>query len=780
MWIRHPEFLQNVRLNWNTPCHLYELPKLFAKLKRLKGHLKWWNRDVFGNIIYKITEAEKSVRLAEAACEADPLEHCWNLFSRCNEDLAGITAMEADFWKQKAACNWLEDGERNTNLFHNMVKNKRVTNNIFRIWEDGTCLTSPDLIQLSGAAYFQHFSGFSTVISEEENVCIAATTTFEEVRSIVFSISRDSVAGPDVYSSVFFQHCWDFVQQDVMDAVLEFFQGSPLLQGFTATTITLVPKVEGAHAWMDFCPIILCNFPNKIISKLLYSRLRSVVGGLISQSQSGFVPGRMIFDNILLTQELTHSLNLPARGGNAILKLDMAKAYDKVQWSFLLEALRQFGFSEQVVRMVHACIYFCKFLGNVNGTPAGLFGSTKGLRQGDPLSPVLFIIVAEYLSRSLDRLFLQNADLRYRSGCDMMISHLAYADDVIICANGGSWGMQRLKDFLAHYENCSGQLTLGEKVALGSLVLCLPPGERRGTWFSSTEDIVDSFSMKLCGAISPTWHRMLQVWPRAKPGIRWRIGYREVSFWDDTWLGDTPLSSRCGVRGDRRVCVSSFLSEGAWDFDILCAVVAPSVAEEIAQIPILVDEPDVAIWIHNTDGAFSVRYAWEQVRPRGPVSNILIPCWGHWMRPTMSFFLWRFWHRWLPMDEVLQQHGFAFASICQCCEMSETLTHIFIDGPNARSVRHFFGAVFWVRIPITEDFHLFLIVWKRGHEWSPGGNVKEFIPFVMFWFLWTPRNDSKNRHLPFSAETVKFKISSYLRLAHSAATIKLRLWLGAI
>ncbi|XP_073139140.1 uncharacterized protein [Henckelia pumila] len=847
MWVRHPGFLQTVRLNWNTPCSLQGMPKLFAKLKRLKGHLKWWNRDVFGNIFDRIVEAEKSVRLAEAACEANPSEHCWTLLSRCNEDLARITAMEADFWKQKAACKWLEDGEHNTKLFHNMVKKKHVANKIFRIWEEGTYLTSPMLIQQSGAAYFQRlltgdpfvlalpdFAGFSPEILIEENNRIAAVPSLEEVRSVVFSIPRESVAGPDGYSSLFFQSCWDFVQKDVMDAVLDFFNGSPLPQGFTATSITLIPKVEGAHAWTDFRPISLCNVSNKIISKLLYSRLSSGVGRLISQNQSGFVPGRMIADNILLAQELTHSLNLPSRGGNVILKLDMAKAYDRVQWSFLLDVLTRFGFSEQVVRMVRACISFCKFSVNINGTPTGFFGSARGLRQGDPLSPLLFILGAEYLSRGLDRLFLQTPDLRYRSGCDLPISHLAYADDVIIFANGGSRGMQCLKDFLAHYENCSGQLVNVAKSSMifapgctarrrsrlwGSRPLekkwhwakwsraCLPVREG-GLGFRRLKDIVDSFSMKLwfrcrqgtslwarfllrkycrsvspvCapsrGAISPTWRLLLQIRPRAEPGIRWRIGCGEVSFWDDRWLGDTPLSSRCIVRGDRGACVSSFLSEGAWNFDTLCAFVPSALAEEIAQIPIVVDEPDVALWIHSSDGAFSVRSAWEQVRPRGQVLGFLTPCWGRWMRPTMSFFLWRFWHRWLPVDEVLQRRGFTLASKCQCCERAETLTHVFINSPLARSVWHFFGAIFRVHIPDTEDFRLFFSAWKRGREWSPGGNVKEFLPFVVLWFLWTARNDAKHRRLSPSTETVKFQILSYLRLSHSAATIKPGLWLG--
>ncbi|XP_073046265.1 uncharacterized protein [Primulina eburnea] len=659
-----------------------------------------------------------------------------------------------------------------------MVRKKRVANKIFRIWENGVCLTSQDLIQQSGALFFQDLlTGEPSAIDCPD---------FSDFLSVISAVDNDGIA-----------------------AIPSLEEGSPMPQGFTATTITLIPKVEGARAWSDFRPISLCNVTNKIISKLLYSRLRDVVERLVSPNQSGFVPGRMISDNILLAQELTHSITLPTRGGNVILKLDMAKAYDRVQ----------------------------------------------GLRQGDPLSPLLFILGAEYLSRGLDRLYLQHPALRYRSDCDFLISHLAYADDVIIFASGGSRGMQRLVDFLHHYENCSGQrvnaaksslilpprcsgrlrsrllritgfaeghlplkylgvphyrgnrtcslfepllqsvrrklegweirtLSPGSRMTLiRSVLLSMPiylfqvvqpplavmeklervfnaflwgsrPLERNWHWarwsraclpvlegglgFRRLKDLVECFSIKLwfrfrqgsslwarflfrkycrldapaCvparGSISPIWRRLLRIRPRAEPGIRWRVGLGDVSFWDDTWFGDVPLSSRYVVHGGRDVRVSHFLSEGSWDFDRLCAVVAPSVAEAIVLIPVLSGDPDLARWIHSSDGAFSVRSAWELIRQRAPSSDIFRQCWGSWLRPTMSFFLWRFWHQWLPVDEVLQRRGFALASRCQCCDMSETFTHIFIRSPVARSVWHFFGAVFRVHIPDTEDFSLFL------------------------------------------------------------------------
>ncbi|XP_075480593.1 uncharacterized protein LOC142521250 [Primulina tabacum] len=881
---------------------LIGMSRLFVKLKRLKNHLKWRNRDVFGSIFDKITEAESAVRSAELACEADPSDSNWTALSDRNADLARVTAME------------------------------------HLLTGDPFVLDCPD------------FSGFPSVISDEENYGITATPSLEE---LVNAVKSSLILPP---------RCSERLRSRLLritgfaEGHLPIKHGSSLWakflmrkycllahpacvssRGFISPTwrrlLQIRPRAESGICWRvghgDLSFWDDCWFRDVPLSsqtELLYSRLRVVAERLISPNQSGFVPGRMISDNILLAQELTHSLTLPTRGGNVILKLDMAKAYDRVQWPFLFEVLRHFGFSERVVEMVSACISHCHFSVNINGSLSGFFGSTRGLRQGDPLSPMLFILGAEYLSRGLDRLYLQHPELRYRSGCDILISHLAYADDVIIFANGGSRSLRRLMGLLHHYENCSGQLvnavkssvilpprcserlrsrilritrfaeghlplkylgvplfrgnrvcslfehllqsvrrklegweirTLspGSRITLirsvllsmpiylfqvvqpplavmenlelvfnaflwGSRTLekkwhwakwsraCLPVMEG-GLGFRRLKDLVDSFSIKLwfrfrhgsslwarfllrkyCqmdapasvlprGLISPTWRRLLWIRPRAEPGIRWRVGLGDVSFWDDIWFGDTAMSSQCEVRGGRAVRVFHFLSEGAWDFDLLCAVVAPSVAEAITLTPIAFGEPDLALWIHSSDGAFSIRSAWELVRLRDPVSDILTPCWGRWLRPTMSFFLWRFWHQWLPLDDMLQRRGFELASRCQCCDMSETFTHVFIDGPIARYVWHFFGAIFRVRIPCTGDLRLFLSAWKRNLHWAPGGHVKEFLPFIVLWFLWMARNDAKHRQLRISGETVKSQILSYLRLAHAVFIVKPKHWLGA-
>ena len=143
---------------------------------------------------------------------------------------------------------------------------------------------------------------------------------------------------------------------------------------------------------------------------------------------------------------------------NMVLKLDMEKAYDRVQWPFLLKVLRRMGFSEKWVSLIENCISPCWFSLLINGCPAGFFKSSRGLRQGDPISLSLFILAADYLSRLLDRLILGRKELMYRTTrYTMGVSHLAYADDIIIFSQAQRSALLSLTECLEHYMEVSGQ-----------------------------------------------------------------------------------------------------------------------------------------------------------------------------------------------------------------------------------------------------------------------------------------------------------------------------------
>ncbi|KAL0386379.1 UNVERIFIED_CONTAM: hypothetical protein Slati_4560000 [Sesamum latifolium] len=175
-------------------------------------------------------------------------------------------------------------------------------------------ITSPDRIRDSAASYFENLLSGLTQSSATDfpfqfpkipeaignNLCLIPTE--EDIKETVFSIDKESVAGPDGFSSAFYQACWEFIARDIYDAVRDFFSGTPMPRSFTATTIVLIPKVDSPQTWNDFRPISLCNVTNKILSKLLYRRISQALPELISPSQSGFVPGRLISDNPLSTR----------------------------------------------------------------------------------------------------------------------------------------------------------------------------------------------------------------------------------------------------------------------------------------------------------------------------------------------------------------------------------------------------------------------------------------------------------------------------------------------
>lgn len=134
----------------------------------------------------------------------------------------------------------------------------------------------------------------------------------------------------------FYQDCWDIIKDDLVYAIQDFFKGMQQPKGWPTALLVLIPKVKGTSQWRDVRPISLCNVSSKIISKILANMLAGLLPGLISPWQIGFVPNRGITNNILLAQELVHDLDRRLSNPNLVLKLDLEKAYDRVDWSFFV------------------------------------------------------------------------------------------------------------------------------------------------------------------------------------------------------------------------------------------------------------------------------------------------------------------------------------------------------------------------------------------------------------------------------------------------------------
>jgi hypothetical protein len=203
-----------------------------------------------------------------------------------------------------------------------------------------------------------------------------------------------------------------------------------------------------------FHPISLCNIIYKIISKILANRLKPLLSKFISPFQTAFVPGCHIQDNSILSHEMFHSLKSKrGRGGLMAVNIDMEKAFDKMEWEFLLTIMEKLGFKPQWINWIILCITTSSFSFLLNGSPFGLFRPSKGLRQGDPLSPFLFILGTEVISRLLHH-NLQG--YKVARGC-IPLTHLLFADDLIIFTQASSLQVGIIKECLAKYSLWSGQ-----------------------------------------------------------------------------------------------------------------------------------------------------------------------------------------------------------------------------------------------------------------------------------------------------------------------------------
>ena len=257
----------------------------------------------------------------------------------------------------------------------------------------------------------------------------------EEVFAALTDLGKDKALRPDGFTMAFWLFGWDVVKVEIMGFFREFHERGRFVKSPNATFLVLVPKKGGAEDLKDFKPISLVGSLYKFLAKVLASRIKKVMGKVISEPQNAFVESRQILDAVLIANEVVDS-RLKSNQGGVMCKLDIEKADDHVCWKFLLAVLKKMGFGERWIKWIEWCISTVRYFVLINGSPSGFFRSSRGLRQGDPLSPYLFVIVIEVFSclmrRAISGGFLSGWRVRGRGGEGILISHLLFADDTLV------------------------------------------------------------------------------------------------------------------------------------------------------------------------------------------------------------------------------------------------------------------------------------------------------------------------------------------------------------
>ena len=470
MWLNHSDFPRLVKEAW----HGKEL-RLGDAISEFSSLAQTWNKEVFGNIFANKRRLLARLLGIQKALARHPSHHLLLLQDNLSIELNQILNLEEELWAIKARTNWLVSGERNTSYFHvstlvrrssnringikdgagNWIFDKAVLKDLFTSGYKSLYQTDQVLCELLPTPLFCWGVG----LSAEESESLALPISDGEILHALNSMKPFKAPGPDGLHAGFFQRFWMVVGDSVKIAVKGIFDTGVMNPLLNQTLIALIPKQKGPDCFNHFRPISLCNTIYKIVSKLLVLRIKPFLPALISPFQTAFVTGRRGSDNVVIAQELIYSLGQKkGKMGFMVVKIDLEKAFDRLEWSFVRRVLIHFGFPPSIIKLILSCISSTSTSLLFNGGRLDSFFASRGLRQGDPLSPYLFVLCMEYLGALIDRECEEGNWTKLKaSRGGPGFSHVFFADDLLLFAKANSKNCETIVKVLENFCSLSGQ-----------------------------------------------------------------------------------------------------------------------------------------------------------------------------------------------------------------------------------------------------------------------------------------------------------------------------------
>ncbi|GJZ61623.1 RNA-directed DNA polymerase, eukaryota [Tanacetum coccineum] len=382
---------------------------MMFKMKFLKSKIQEWNNRSKNNTKGDMARLTGELQVLDADIDNGngSVEIAYKRMDVINSMLR-INKTQAVEVAQKAKIKWSVEGDENSRFFHGMLNKKRSQLSIRGVMVDGMWIEKPNQ-----------------------------------------DCGTDKSPSPDGFTFGFFRHFWSTIEADVFEAVKYFFTNGDIPKGCNSSFIALISKIPDANMVKDFRPISLIGSVYKIIAKILSNRLVGILGDIVNEVQSAFIAERQILDGPFILNEVMQWCTSKKKQA-LIFKVNFEKAYDSVRWDFLDEVLQKFGFGNKWRMWIQSCLRSSRGSILINGSPTEEFQFFKGLKQGDPLSPFLFILIMESLHLSFQRVVEAGMFTGIKLSSSVTLSLMFYADDAMFL---GQWNDGNI-DTLVHVLEC--------------------------------------------------------------------------------------------------------------------------------------------------------------------------------------------------------------------------------------------------------------------------------------------------------------------------------------
>ncbi|XP_016700008.1 uncharacterized protein [Gossypium hirsutum] len=637
-------------------------------MNNIREKLGPWQYQKYRRMKYKINELEKKIDKIFDGTSSDGL---LNLLNPARGQLGQLYDEEERYWAQRARNQWLRKGDRNTRYFHVRATGRKKKNRIDKLKDKQGLWHSykNEICQVVWNYFNDLFKTSCRGRSEFKD---------EEIMVAFKQMDPQKAPGIDGLPGSFFKEHWTIVGNNVLKLCQDILHGHKSVDCINDTLMVMILKINNPCEMTNFRAISLCRFIYKIISKFLANRLKVVLPFCITQNQSTFIPGRMIHNNVLVAHELMNYLRSPKNSPNkgCVIKLDMSKAYDRVEWSFIKKVMLKMGFSRDWIKKIMNCVSTVRYRAKCNMNLTDIIVPENGFCQGDPLSPYFFFVwmffpEVEAFMEILDR-FMRMSGQSINLEKSMVyfspktpVPHRATLRDLlkmkVVDKIDGYLVLPILvtkrRSRCAQRDSIDDELGLvglwGEKKGWNMLSwnrLCYPKGMGglglrevglfnidlfgRQVWrLINCRDTLcykvlsakyflggDVFHPKNVEKPSFTWFSIAKAANALYEGFGWTVGNgRSIKIWHDNW-GFEGISGK-SICVDKRLVKEENMCElfndrkDGWDTKRILEIYGENMKDHICNIPIIHDGPDdQRIWFHNPHGVFSSKSAYSCIR----------------------------------------------------------------------------------------------------------------------------------------------------------------------